>query len=265
MTVYFEHGDSVWKACILSPHRCTPSGVPLFAGMVVPLAIFSIIEVILFAVVTLLMVVNKLPRKEIMSKVIRSMLLAVLFVTGWGIALGKANAEGTVAVALEATFMVFGAPLGLYIFVLYLLSSRTARMVWKVWCYRVTCREYHHKDIDKQTSTMLRKNSKKLSISYKPKKPELDLHPLQYTMPDLKSPSPASPVHTADTLNTDSNVDQEDVTHSTGSSTSKSAEESVDMPVADMSQSEVSKLPYIHPNLSSSDIDPPDPNEETAL
>lgn len=231
---------------------------------------FSILAVILLATVGLLIVLGKLPKEETRSKALREVLMSALFVTGWGVALAKANASGNAAVVLAATFMVVGAPLGLYMFIACILGSRTTRNVWKRWAYRLVCRKYEDDYLEEEdVSTNMSRLSKTPSLTYKSHKPPLRLPPLEYKMPNLKSPSPTSPISptpTAETLNTSSSsVAEHGVDRSRASSVSKSIEGSVDMPVADESQPEVPSVPYKHPSITSNDIDPPDPNEETAL
>lgn len=251
---------------VFLPCRCSPSGIPFLVGMVAPLVVFSILAMIVFAVVGVLIVSDKLPRKETRSKALRDLLIAVFFVTGWGVTLGKAYTSGTITVVLAAAFVAFGAPLGLYMFVMSIFASRTTRNVWKRWLCRLICRKYHEEDLEEEITTNMSKLSKTPSMRYKTQKPPLGLQPLQYKLPDLKSPSPTSPTNISDNLNTStSSVAEPGVTHSRESSASKSVEGSVDMPVADTSRSEAPSVPYKHPSLASNDIDPPDPNEETAL
>ena len=237
--------------------------------MVAPLAVFAIMAVVIFAVVGLLMALDKLPKEETRSKVLRDFFITALFVVGWGMALGEMNTSGNVAIALAAIFVVFGAPLGIYIFIVSIISSRTTRKVWIRCFYRMICREYHDKDLEKHISTNMSRLTKKPSLTYKTAKPPIGLNVLQYRMPDLKSPSPASPTspsNTAGTLNTSSSsIAEQAANHSRASSTSKSAEGSVDMPVAEASHTKVPTAPYKRPSLASNDIDPPDPSEETAL
>ena len=242
--------------------------------MVGPLGVFSILAVVLFAIVGVLVVLGKLPKQETRSKALREVMMAALFVTGWGVALAKTNASGNAAVVLAATFMVVGAPLGLYMFIACILGSRITRNVWKSWAYRLVCRKYEDDYLEEEdVSTNMSRLSKTPSLTYKSQKPPLSLPPLQYKMPNLKSPSPPtctspiSPTPTAETLNTSSSsMAEHGVDHSRASSVSKSVEGSVDMPVADESQPEVPSVPYKHhPSITSNDIDPPDPNEETAL
>lgn len=114
----------------LSLYRCTPHGVPLYVGVVLPFVASSIASGVLLLGTSILLVCVSL--KSILSRdFLANLILYLLFTIGWSAVLSKANASPSAAAALEVFFLLTGGLLGFYTFILYVVASNDVRNIWR--------------------------------------------------------------------------------------------------------------------------------------
>ena len=110
---------------------CIPRGVPFYVGVVTPFIVCSIatgVTLIITGIILARISLKSLVSQEFLS----SLCLFLLFTIGWTMVVSKANASSdSVAAALEAVFLLVGAPLGFYTFLLSALASVDVRSIWQ--------------------------------------------------------------------------------------------------------------------------------------
>lgn len=104
--------------------------MPFYAGFVAPF-IFSSIMTGVSLLITGIVLARISLKSALSQEYLSSLALFLLFTIGWTMVLTKANASAPVAAALEAVFLVFGAPLGFYMFLMCVLASGDVRVIWQ--------------------------------------------------------------------------------------------------------------------------------------
>uniref|UniRef100_A0A1X7ULZ4 G-protein coupled receptors family 2 profile 2 domain-containing protein n=2 Tax=Amphimedon queenslandica TaxID=400682 RepID=A0A1X7ULZ4_AMPQE len=113
-----------------SQRFCIPQKVPFYVGFVVPFIVCSIVTGVSLLITGIMLA--RISFKSVLSQeYLSSLSLFLLFTIGWIMVLSKANASAPVAAALEAIFLVFGAPLGFYVFLMCALASGDVRTIWQ--------------------------------------------------------------------------------------------------------------------------------------
>lgn len=237
-----RHEDNVHILVLSFFHlySCRPTDFPFYLGIVVPFTITMLCNWIMLLTIAIVLR-RKLNRSQAWIHYIQSCLLSISFAVGWTFGLILTGLSGGVIDIIGACFILTGAPLGLYIIIIYCLVSPVVRHAWKEWYYDL--RGIHYKEYD---PTNMPGHQKDQEVKILPSAYGRKAQPFQLTGDVIHNPSvslglPELPMHTYSkapelsqsftTINEDSTLDDLQATQ----------------------------------GLSPDDIDPPDPSEETAL
>ena len=125
----------------LTIHSCRPDGLLFYISLLIPFGLMVIAIFIMNSIIIIILLKQRLLTKsERTPQLLRSILLALLFTLGWAFGLAKSFATDTYAILFECLFLLFGALLGIYIFLIYCVMSNMVRTkVWKKWFEKATC------------------------------------------------------------------------------------------------------------------------------
>ena len=249
-------------------HSCRPDGLLFYISLAIPFALTVIAIFIMNSIIIIILLKQRLLTKsERTPQPFRSILLTLLFTLGWAFGLATSFATDTYAIIFECLFLLFGALLGIYIFLIYCVMSNMVRTkVWKQWFYKATCRDYEeHDPSNMENDTPI--NQKKLNDKLKP---VLEFTEIHYgPSADFHSPT-EFPENGMTTTQMDMDIDEiilteQTITSDSVSSHSDSSHNSRDLPVAKYEFERSTEILNKEYRFDSSSLDPPDPNEETAL
>ena len=125
----------------LTIHSCRPDGLLFYISLLIPFGLMVIAIFIMNSIIIIILLKQRLLTKsERTPQLLRCILLALLFTLGWAFGLAKSFATDTYAILFECLFLLFGALLGIYIFLIYCVMSNMVRTkVWKKWFEKATC------------------------------------------------------------------------------------------------------------------------------
>ena len=216
----------------LTIHSCRPDGLLFYISLLIPFALIVIAIFIMNSVIIIILLKQRLLTKsERKPQLLRSILLVLLFTLGWGFGLAKSFATDTYAIMFECLFLLFGALLGIYIFLIYCVMSNMVRTkVWKQWFYKATCRDYEEHDpghMEHDTPINQKKSTDKPNTVLE--FTEIQCGPLA----DFHSPTdfPDREINTTQ-MDMDIEVTKQTITSDSVSSHSDSSHNSRDLPVA---------------------------------
>lgn len=113
---------------------CRPTEIPFYIGLVTPFVIAVLCNIFILAIVYVILKLRK-NETETSSHVVYSILLTIMFGIGWMFGLAFTGTTGVAANVTGSLFIITGAPLGLYIFLIYRVNSSTVRGAWKNVCF----------------------------------------------------------------------------------------------------------------------------------
>lgn len=137
--------------CVHFGHRCFPSKVPFFVGLLPPVVLLYLFNLIMLVVIFATMQRDHKgegSRREKLTYTV-AFLLAVMFGVGW--IFGVLGLPGNVGRGASITFQIFFILIigghGILLFFLLTFRSEDARYEWKRWYYYITCRPrlFHQK------------------------------------------------------------------------------------------------------------------------
>ena len=178
---------------------------------------------------------KKLEKSQARLHFTQSSLLSILFTVGWACGLAMTGLSGIGENVFGALFLLTGAPLGLYVFLIYCLGSPVVRSILRKECY-----------------CCLGKNSHKEYGSTQKNLLELKNYPVPYkgnVQAIYGQQDSGGIIH-----NPTVSQSLPDLTHAEGLQESQQLV-TEEKPIDSLEPSE----------CDHDDIDPPDPNEETAL